>query len=83
MGHTNKLLEVFITDVNILTVMASHLFLLYNREKQLKDYPHCACSDDTPVTINEKHSQPPVELTVHVHHGLTQPCSHDGLVCED
>ena len=80
MGHPNKLLEVLVTDVNVLAILASHLFLLYDREKQLKDYPHRACSDDTLVTINEKHSQPPVKLTVHVHDGLTQPCSHDGLV---
>ena len=55
MGHPNKLLEVLITDVNVLAILASHLFLLYDREKQLENDPHLASSDDTLATINEKH----------------------------
>ena len=78
--HEEELLEILIANENICAVQGSKLPFLNDRKKVLKDDADLASSYDVSSSVQEKHSQPPMEFTVLVHHRVTQSSRHGGLM---
>ena len=80
MWHMQELFEICIADENICTVLGSKLPFFNDGEEVLKDDADLASLYYASSSVQEEHSQSPVEFTVSVHHRVTQISRHVGLI---